>query len=213
MSARLNSHIHPTVSAMVMVLLMFLGGIILQGCRHQSNVPFWIDTRAGTYSFLDGGRQLGPINMELNGRSPLQGSFLFHEEDNLVCINSVNELDIIARFAGNQSEGTLQMQVINTGKENLEIFQLDPLVLNVTMDFTFEIINDKELIIVNSQNQGSITILKVINDQPWDLRFHENGDNLVLSLLLWDNSVVLMPEEKLILPGLNIKPGSSYNPG
>lgn len=74
--------------------------LLFRGCSHETDVPFEVNIENGTITYSGGSEPLGPIIMKLNGNDALKNSFLFHEKDSLVCINSVDHTDIVYVFKG-----------------------------------------------------------------------------------------------------------------
>ncbi|MCK4749928.1 MAG: hypothetical protein KAT15_22885 [Bacteroidales bacterium] len=206
MSNRTRHTLDPVLTGLI------LGLILLNGCREESTNPFQVDTYSGTFTFRGGVHQMGPAHMDVNGSDPLRGAFLFREKESLVYINSAGDLDIIALFAGDPTEGMLQIQLINAGEENLEIFRIDPFILPLEQDDQMLVINGNEARLISTQDKTIHFILSVMEETPWDLRFIETGESLILSLLFNGSSIVLLPEEILKLPAMSIITGSSHHP-
>ena len=163
----------------------------MTSCKPGVDFPVWVDNINGSFIYSGETDQMGPVFMNLNGSNPLKGAFLFQEKDSLVCINSCGELDVIFSFLMDGQKLALRTRVLNTGKENLEITNLEPFILPTGV-CPFDI--------------------QIQEDQPWELSFQNSGDSLSLSLFSGRTAVVLLPEEKLILPALFFTPFSHPKP-
>jgi len=163
-----------------LIIIFFL----LSGCKPDTDFPFEVDIRTGTIIYTGGNEPPGPLSIRLNGNDALKNSFLFHETDSLVCINSFEQIDIVCVFREYPSAGTINISLINAGKENREINEFRIMAFKSDPDLTDYIFSG--------------------NHSPWNLSRDIKGDTLILSLRNNGTPVILLPGEKLRLPRVNL---------
>lgn len=157
---------------------------LFRGCSPETGIPFEVNTENGTITYSGGSEPLGPISMRLNGNDALKNSFLFHEKDSLVCINSMDHTDIVYVFKGHPSSGSIKISLINAGKVNSEISEFQ--------------------IVVFQKDPNLYDYLFTSNHATWDFSRDTKGDTLLFSLRNCGIPVILLPGEKLQLPRLNL---------
>ncbi len=157
---------------------------LLSGCSTERGFPFDVNISTGTITYTISNDSLGPISIRLNGNDALKNSFLFHETDSLVCINSLDQIDIVCILKEYPSAGTINISLINAGKENGEINEFRILAFQADPDLTDRIFTG--------------------NHVPWNFSREIKGDTLIFSLRNNGTPVILLPGEKLQLPRVNL---------
>lgn len=157
---------------------------LARGCSRDPDVPFNIDTGTGTFTFTTENHPSESFRIKLNGNSVLKKCYIFQETDSVVCINSLDELDIISVFKENSSAGSIRISIINAGKENRSVNDFHIQSVRVNSHWEFDIIS--------------------YGGNPWRFCRHEKNDTLLFSLQNYGTPVILLPGEKLELPQVNL---------
>ena len=165
--------IKPSGIFLLLVLHLFAS------CTRQGDIPFDPDTSNGEFR-LHGFLYSGPV---INGTSALEGAYLFHGKDSLVSINSSGHLDLVTIFKGDTLTGSLQLIIINTGEQPEEVRQLALCSRPVRLT-------------------GPGHELDLGLQDSWDIVLRLKDDIEVFGLALEHTPIVLLPEERLILPAL-----------
>jgi hypothetical protein len=118
----------------------------------------------------------GILGIEVNGVDMLESAFLFHEGESLVLISSVGKLDAVTMIGRDSLAASLQLSLINSGKERQEISRIH-------IQFPLE----------PQAPEGP-------EDGIWDFHLSRRDDAYICRLNTSGSSVILLPEEELVLP-------------
>ena len=137
----------------------------------------------------------------MNGKNVLQDAYIFHEKEKLVAIGSLGELDIIIRFSGDSLRGAIQLSLHNRGKEVLSVNQVSLFSKHLNEASDALLMGDDRLQI-HASSPSRALCLKAGYGWPWALLFDIQADQLYCSLDISNASIILLPEEELMLPQL-----------
>lgn len=116
-----------------------------------------------------------PVSVEINGHNALDGGHLFQGKDSLVVISSIDGMDVISVFKGKGEDEHLQITVSNPTDSTLEI-------------------NSLKVLAAKGEDENSL----------WKWQNHGSRESPELALNLSGSSLILLPEERIILPTLKI---------
>jgi len=138
-----------------------------------------VDPELGSCRVHFAGHPVGAIKLKVNGKQVLEGAHVFHGTDSLVAIISQDGIDILAVFKGDSTRGSVQLLLVNPGKEK-------QVVSNV------EILASGHVGFSGPSGCGGL----------WNYISGSGGDSLIRTLDLSGSAMVLLSEERLSLPPL-----------
>jgi hypothetical protein len=170
----------------VRIVLLLMGIILLPACKPRAVSPFTVDPEKGSFTFEGKEGLYGPFGMLINGYNALQDGHLFQGSDSLVLISNREGLDLITVFKGSLEQASLIISVISPGDISLEINSMEVIYLadddSKQEHFSICETGDKE------------TLWQWLDGGP--------ETNTICSLNLSGSSILLLPEERILLPPL-----------
>jgi hypothetical protein len=168
-------------------IVLFLTAIIgLSACKPQADSAFFLDPEKGNFTLEGKQGQYGPFEVLINGFNALQEGHLFQGSDSLVLISNREGLDLITVFKGSSEQASLIISVINPGDSSLEINSLE---------VTYLAGDDSK--------QGPYSFCGTgDHDALWQWLDGGPEAGTVCSLNLSGSSILLLPEERILLPPL-----------
>lgn len=164
--------------------LMLAMAVVLGSCTMQTPSPMELDPSHGVFTFITEDHAPWSAGIVVNGVNILQDAFIFNEKERLAVIASLGELDVRAAFSGDSARGTVRLTLYNAGKNRMDVNQVK---ISPTMV---------------TQELGETICLQAESSWPWTFIIDLQGDQPDCSLDLSGSSIVLLPEEKISLPGL-----------
>ncbi len=168
-------------------IVLFLTAIIgLSACKPQGLSPFSVDSEKGSFTLEGKDGHYGPYGVLINGYNALQEGHLFQGSDSLVLISNREGLDLITVFKGSSEQASLIISVINPGDSSLEINSMSIIYLNA-----------------DDSKEGRISFC-ASGDKETLWQWLEGGSETssACSLNLSGSSILLLPEERILLPPL-----------
>ena len=166
--------------------LLILGMVLFQYCGTREASPFHMDPEEGIFLYKSGIQTLGPCSLYVDGISAFMNSRTFQSSDSLVSISTVKELDVITVFREASHGLMMNIQIVNPTDKALNI-------------------NSVELATGFSKDKSGHSYevaWKAGSGELWTWRYPEQDDYTRLSLDLSESSIILLPEERLLLPSL-----------
>ncbi len=168
-------------------IVLFLTALIgLSACKPQADSPFSVDSEKGNFTLEGKQGQYGPFEVLINGFNALQEGHLFQGSDSLVLISNKEGLDLITVFKGSSEQASLIISVINPGDSLLEINSLE--VIYMADD--------------DSKQGGSFYCANGDKKTLWQWLDGGPEAGTACSLNLSGSSILLLPEERILLPPL-----------
>jgi len=165
---------------------LFFSVILLNtACRPGPGAPISFDPEKGTFVLVNGDRHSGPHKLEINGFNALEQGHLFRGKDSVVVIASRGGLDVICVFkeAGKQTD--MYISLHNPSDSHREISSLK-----------LPCPEGCKTISYSGTEPGCDA------DRLWQWLREDAGESSGWSLMLSASSLVLLPEERIILPPL-----------
>jgi len=160
--------------------------VFIQACVQEEHSPFTVDAGQGIFLFERDQLKLGPCTLNMNGFSVLQNSHSFYGKDSLVTISSFNGMDVITIFKEINGGAMVSIRIVNPADSAQEIKSVD----------------------LQLKNTRTITQVLPAAERKTDLetlwRWSSGGpeDSTKISLDLSESSIILLPEERIVLPSL-----------
>ena len=160
--------------------------LLVAACRPEPGAPLAFDPEEGSFILVNGDHHSGPHMLDINGFNALKQGHLFRGKDSVVVISSRSGLDIICVFkeAGKQTDMFVSIQ--NPSDGPLEIADLKLLCPA-----------ERDTLSYSGIDPGYDI------DTLWQWLREDEGEISVLSLMLSASSLVLLPEERIVLPPLH----------
>ena len=166
--------------------LFFSVFLLNTACRPGPGAPITLDPEKGNFVLVNGNRHSGPHSLEINGFNALEQGHLFQGKDSVVVISSRDGLDVICVFkeVGNQTD--MFVSIHNPSDSHREISSLKlPCPAGC------------ETISYSRTEPGCDA------DPLWHWFKDETGQSSSWSLMLSASSLVLLPDERIVLPPLH----------
>lgn len=168
-------------------LLLLSMSILLTACTAEFVSPFSVDPAMGNFSLSGEDFPGASYRVEINKLGALEEAHIFRGSDSLVAIGSCDGLDLIMVFKEIKERPVLQISVINPGDSALEISSLE--VFSVATG--------------DSDQRHSGCLLRAMEDPLWLWMIEEDGAAVLASLNLSGSCLILLPEERVVLPPLH----------
>ena len=178
------------MTSFIRYILITSGIILLWACKPQSGPPFMVDRSQGTFQVQKDGWVSGPFWVEVNGLNALLGGHLFRGTDSLVVISSTGGLDLLTVFKEAAGQSTIRIVVVNPGDSALAIrnLKIGPMAIpGQKANATLTCWHSK------SPSEGAGPLWRWLPDSE---QAPERSLNLSRS------SIVLLPDERILLPPL-----------
>jgi hypothetical protein len=170
----------------VRIVLFLTGLILLPACKPQALSPFSVDPDKGSFTFEGKDGHYGPFGVLINGYNALQEGHLFQGSDSLVLISNREGLDLITVFKGSSEQSSMIISIINPRDSSLEINSI------------------KVIYLAEEDSKEDSLSIKSCGDDDALWQWLEGGSetSTTFSLNLSGSSILLLPEEQIVLPPL-----------
>jgi len=147
---------------------------------------------------MKGGGISGGMNLTVNNRPVLQDARMFRDRERLICINTIDDLDVIVAFGGQNGNSSMSISLVNATDRNLALHRLT--VLSFTPDHGARVDKTGEgSLEIRAGGAGPLQIIPPAGN-TWDFSWSFDGDTVSLGLRMGIAPVVLLPDEKLEFP-------------
>ena len=166
--------------------LFFSVFLLSTACRPGPGAPLALDPEKGSFVLVNGDQESGPFSIEINGFSALEQGHLFQGKDSVVVIASRDGLDVICVFKEVGDQTDMFVSIHNPSDKHREISSL-------------------KLPCPAGCKTISYSGIEPGSDAAplWQWMKEDEGAFQGWSLMLSASSLVLLPEERIVLPPLH----------
>lgn len=166
--------------------LFFSVFLLNTACRPGPGAPITLDPEKGSFVLVNGDRHSGPHILEINGYNALEQGHLFRGKDSVVVIASRGGLDVICVFKETSKQTDIFVSIHNPSDSPREISSL-----------RLHCPAGCKTISYSRTEPGCDA------DHLWQWLREDAGESPGWSLMLSASSLVLLPEERIVLPPLH----------
>ena len=167
--------------------LFFSVFLLNTACRPGPGAPITLDPEKGSFVLVNGDRHSGPHKLEINGYNALEQGHLFRGKDSVVVIASRGGLDVICVFKETSKQTDMFVSIHNPSDSPREIS-------------SFRLHCPEETSTIKSWPPGGPDR---DSDHLWQWLREDAGEIPGWSLMLSGSSIILLPEERIVLPPLH----------
>jgi hypothetical protein len=184
-----------TLTCMILVL-----ALIFKDCTGPAAPLFFADLPEGRFQYRDGEGVSRGMVILVNNQPVLEDAGMFHDRDRLICINTIDHLDVIVEFNSHSPAGSMAISLVNATDSIRQLKNL--VVLEFTPDPGTGIrqTTGGGLEITDTGNEGESWYILPPDENIWVLHWSIEKDTISLALETGLAPVVLLPDEKLELP-------------
>lgn len=174
--------------------------VFLAACSGSPDAPFSADPREGTFRFLAGEGGSAGMKIVFNQVSLLRDAVLYNDRGRLLCINTVDGVDMVATFVNASPGGSVTVTMINTTDERREVKSFELVTLSGNGGLTAGKTGDGGMEFTE-KGEGRISWnISPAANACWPFYWETGDNNISLLLQQGDIPVILLPGEELHLP-------------
>ena len=177
--------------------------LCISGCDGSPDPPFQADPREGTFNFLGGEGMPGGMMILVNNSPVLKDAFIFSDHGRLVCINTVDHMDIIVTFGTLSRTGSMAVSLVNTADGNRQVNSLVVLSFFLVPGVRARQTDGMGLEITDTVDNAVPWRIEPPGGGTWGYAWLTREDTISLRLQQGSSPVMLLPGEKLDLPSVS----------